>query len=367
MPLKIHLIPDTKSDTLVDQIIGFLNRFFHAPTDELKIEFVKADLDLIEIINEKRTWEEIWKICNDYKQENQIPIQDNYILFITTDGNELNYFASQAMDDKTIGFVHCSNWKEGFGVSDFNGTTFHLVVLLIRMIFYGTYEEAEGTYHIHPIACINDFNRTRDQVILKFKSAHICSQCVTSINEYGNLTTQTHGFFHGAMRALQEIRLDIVRKEVNLVPLEWRLEMDDKFKVYIQIKGFNSKIKLKLPKGASLSCYLSILKSQDEDILTVELQEKMFLKNFPKFHKTLSPNLNQNDALKCLNSKLKNKAWTEAFKTEISKINKEIEDSFKNYPEIIEKLSITKLESVRRINLHHDRIPADFWERFQLD
>lgn len=127
------------------------------------------------------TWDELFSTCEKYRSEYKIP--DNDLVFLLTDiSNDKNWFGAADKSMRNV-FIQTSNWSDFFGAKTDERfpVAYEVVVWILRILMYDSRSEFAQYLHPQPKGCMMDFCEDKAQIILKMRTADICSDCLKHI------------------------------------------------------------------------------------------------------------------------------------------------------------------------------------------
>jgi hypothetical protein len=147
-----------------------------------KTEFDSRNISLTNNFDEKiATWEDFFATCEKYRSEYKIP--DNDLVFLLTDiSNDKNWFGASDKSMRNV-FIQTSNWSDFFGAKTDERfpVAYEVVVWILRILMYDSRSEFAQYLHPQPKGCMMDFCEDKAQIILKMRTADICSDCLKHI------------------------------------------------------------------------------------------------------------------------------------------------------------------------------------------
>ena len=206
--MKVHLIKSPEYEvenykkvvTLLKSVSGPI-KFFGTTYEFNKAAFYFLQYDLTDIhpfkyssetskikFEPKRgkplSWEELFELCNNYRQTFNIPDED-FVVLLTKRKNALNWFSASESPDKKNIFVHTAEWKyyTDFDKLECEYPIAHQVAENIFQILMKVDIINVPNKHAHypSICCINDVCPDKLEVIHKLKSGGICEACIEEI------------------------------------------------------------------------------------------------------------------------------------------------------------------------------------------
>jgi len=127
-------------------------------------------------------WEDIFDRCTLFRQKNDIS-EFEFVILLTDKGNEFNWFAAPDPKGGRNGFVQTSGL--GFYLPGFSRASIVYLItthLLRHYMFSDIREMAEGV-HQTSVGCMNDFCENKNELILKIRTADLCTDCVKRLED----------------------------------------------------------------------------------------------------------------------------------------------------------------------------------------
>jgi hypothetical protein len=125
-----------------------------------------------------QSWDYFFRKCNAYRRYNKIP-QEDHVILLTDIGNEMNWFGSMGPSMKDY-FIQTSHWNYFFGeaVDMRFPIAYEVAVWLIRSLMFDRREDILQAMHKAPRGCANDFCQQKQEIVLKMRTADLCSDCM---------------------------------------------------------------------------------------------------------------------------------------------------------------------------------------------
>lgn len=145
-------------------------------------------------------WNTLFSKCASYRKKQRIP-DDEFVILLTEEYNEKNWFAS--LDPKMAynGFVHTEGWEDFISCSAAFPIAYEILGLALQKHMFSNIAELMRSVHRQPIGCINDFCENKSQVILKLRTADICPECFNLMD--GKIASNE---LHHALDLLESLR-----------------------------------------------------------------------------------------------------------------------------------------------------------------
>lgn len=127
-------------------------------------------------------WEDIFDRCKLFREFNDVSDLE-FVILLTDKGNEFNWFAAPDPKGGRNGFVQTSGL--GFYLPGFSRASIVYLItthLLRHYMFSDIREMSEGV-HQTSVGCMNDFCGNKSELILKIRTADLCSDCVKRLED----------------------------------------------------------------------------------------------------------------------------------------------------------------------------------------
>ena len=133
---------------------------------------------------EVATWGDLFNKCREYRGDNDIGESEQVIL-LTNIRNDQNWFA--ASDQHGLNhFVHTEDWPYYFGneVDVRFPIAYECIISILHQQMFANYQEVSRAIHDEPRGCISDLCEDKDQIVLKMRTADICTDCMEIIRHH---------------------------------------------------------------------------------------------------------------------------------------------------------------------------------------
>ena len=176
-------------------------------------------------------WADIFEKCKEYRRIQDLG-DDDFVVLITDNGNEYNWFTGHDLTGKRNLFVQSSGW--GFfteGQSKYP-VAYHVVTGVLRYLMVGNLNEITALVHRKAIGCMNDLCIDKKDVMFKMRTGDICPACITRISKrkispsivtqlFGIMeATRTRLLFRDRFEVTQQVsRISIrgIRREIYVI------------------------------------------------------------------------------------------------------------------------------------------------------
>ncbi|MEN9942372.1 MAG: hypothetical protein RLZZ91_373 [Bacteroidota bacterium] len=127
-------------------------------------------------------WDDIFDRCKSFRLKNDIS-EFEFVILLTDKGNEFNWFAAPNPKGGRDGFVQTSGL--GFYLPGFSRASivYLIVTHLLRHLMFSSIREMSEGVHQTSVGCMNDFCGNKSELILKIRTADLCSDCVKRLED----------------------------------------------------------------------------------------------------------------------------------------------------------------------------------------
>jgi hypothetical protein len=160
---------------------GMMRHVSYSDADDeicsLDAHYVEAPQTLIRL-----KWDDIFERCQTFRKANDIS-EFEFVILLTDKGNEFNWFAAPDPKGGRNGFVQTSGL--GFYLPGFSRASIVYLItthLLRHYMFSDIREMSEGV-HQTSVGCMNDFCGNKSELILKIRTADLCTDCVKRLED----------------------------------------------------------------------------------------------------------------------------------------------------------------------------------------
>lgn len=156
-------------------------------SDENIPEFVPDDIlkkvayDYIHDISSSASWNNLFRICQNYRAYCNIS-SDDFVVLLTPKRNEHNWFGGIEQKAKNI-FIHTSDWELFIKSHHKYPVAYLIVAYVIRFLMKFDTKDFENSWHKFPLGCINDFCQNKKEIILKLRTGDICGDCLEKMQK----------------------------------------------------------------------------------------------------------------------------------------------------------------------------------------
>lgn len=245
-PFKVHLIRSGNvSDEFYDEVASLLRQFpgpmnfvtdanyekFLLAEDEIekqvtsRTKYFKSEevhYDCIESIHEMKlsknysyppeikvaSWDSLFNICRKYRKKNKLS-SDERVVLLTELNNEHNWFSAADTNGENNFFVHSDQWEFFLDSEDRFPVAYLIATGILKKMVFNSYTSLNMAIHHSPKGCISDFCENKREIILKMRTADICSDCMQAINNKGINRDLLSQCFH----IMEHIRTQLLFRE----------------------------------------------------------------------------------------------------------------------------------------------------------
>jgi len=127
-------------------------------------------------------WDSLFKICRKFRRKKGIPSEDRVIL-LTGLNNEHNWFSAADPKGENNFFIHTEQWNYYIHSEARFPVAYLAATGILKKLAFVNYDELNRRIHENPRGCISDFCRDKREIILKMRTADICTECMEVIRD----------------------------------------------------------------------------------------------------------------------------------------------------------------------------------------
>jgi hypothetical protein len=298
LPLPEELIAKSPMYSFKKQISSEIARFIEAPEKLTRLK-----------------WDDIFERCQAFRKANDIS-EFEFVILLTDKGNEFNWFAAPNPKGGRDGFVQTSGL--GFYLPGFSRASivYLIVTHLLRHLMFSSIREMSEGVHQTSVGCMNDFCGNKSELILKIRTADLCSDCVKRLEDKQVDPLLANQVFEIMEATRSEIlfrdRYSLLKKpsRMNITGPNFTIQFPDLANLELKLDKIEKTIYLFFlgkPEGVKLN----MLDEHREELT------ELYLK--------VSPTSDRTTATKRINERTDN-AHTQKISETISKIRRKIND-----------------------------------------
>ncbi|MFM8951324.1 MAG: hypothetical protein ACKOKB_11195, partial [Bacteroidota bacterium] len=154
------------------------------------------------------SWESLFSICRKYRKKNKLSADERVVL-LTDLNNEHNWFSAADINGENNFFVHSDQWEFFLDTEDRFPVAYLIATGILKKMAFNTYTSLNMAIHHNPKGCISDFCENKREIILKMRTADICSDCMQAINNKGI----NRGLLSQCFQIMEHIRTQLLFRE----------------------------------------------------------------------------------------------------------------------------------------------------------
>ena len=148
------------------------------------------------------SWRELFSICDFYRNTFNIDSND-FIILLTMRRNALNWFSH--CENKNA-FIHTGDWEYFTNANPKYPIAYQVIENVMQSLMkLDTTNIPNVNVHTDSRGCMNDFCQNKEQIIIKLRTADICSGCAEKIQNENidiKIISQTLQIFEGIRNEL---------------------------------------------------------------------------------------------------------------------------------------------------------------------
>lgn len=330
--MTVHLIADQKTATLTTSIIQFFTPYFNHV-----ITFIQEDQLVLE--RPYWTWDQLFDVGKKRKLINNQ--EDHYYVFLFDGQNEHNWFASLDYSDRQVAFVQCSYWEDLDISKPKYAIAYHLITIITMMRYFKHEKSPSDIYHNRSIGCMFDFTGIKSEVIYKLKSAHTCQDCIQKIADQPFNKTETLAYLTSLKQVLEAVKDEMFRINWHQIfgDVDFKFIVTEDMNMSIQVD--KKLVPVDISNGREKALFIMLLKYKN-GLSYADFEKERYLKEYLGIYLR---NFVSQSSMKDLYLQAKNEIERKTFRKNLhalkSKINRKLNASISNYPEIQKQLMIS--------------------------
>jgi hypothetical protein len=260
-------------------------------------------------------WDDIFEQCDIFRNLHDIS-DIEFVVLLTDKGNEYNWFAAPDPKGKRNGFVQTSGL--GFYLPGLSRSSIVYLIIthILRHLMFSNVKEMADGVHYKSVGCMNDFCGNKPELIIKLRTADLCSDCVKRLEEKQVdplLATQ-------AFEIMEAMRAEVLfRDRYSLLKKPSRMTISGP-NFTIKFPDL-ANIELKLDKVEKTFYLFFLDKPNGVKINTLDEHREELIELYLK----VSPTSDRTTAIRRINERTDN-SNTQKISETISKIRKKIND-----------------------------------------
>jgi len=184
-------------------------------------------------------WDILFNKCQEYRTQKNIQ-DDQFVILLTDIPNQSNWFASLDEDMPSNGFIHTADWNKFIDCPPVFPIAYEVVSLMLQKDMFQGVRKLRTAVHNTPVGCMNDMCIEKRDVILKLRTADICSSCMSHIRDKIPMPV-----IHHALAIMESLRVKMLyAQNFRQESSPSRLLINEKFRIFLPDYG-NIEIKLR--------------------------------------------------------------------------------------------------------------------------
>lgn len=176
----IHSPISFLADTInLTSYFNFLNAY--SITSYNNIQLADNKVNLNSIFLPVLTWDQIFQVCNKYREIKQV-LKNDIVVLLTNRANNLNWFSCFDLKDRNI-FVHTAEWENFITCHHLYPVAHEILSNILYILKKLEPSHLDSYVHLTPLGCFNDFCRDKTQVALKLRTGDICKVCLKNLQQ----------------------------------------------------------------------------------------------------------------------------------------------------------------------------------------
>jgi hypothetical protein len=181
-------------------------------------------------LNAAASFKSLFKICSIYRLINSISEED-FVVLLTSIRNEDNWFSAT---EKRNVFIDINDWDKFTGKDPKYGISYQVIENLFQSLIGISHYNSinHPNVHFENDGCINDFCQDKSKVIIKLRTADICSLCQEKARTEGvniKILNQIQYIMESIRRNVRNLNtFNEIRPEVITVDQRGRISIGDK-------------------------------------------------------------------------------------------------------------------------------------------
>jgi hypothetical protein len=153
-------------------------------------------------------WSAYFEEMNRYRRNHDLG-DDEFVILLTDQGNEHNWFSAPDMNGKRNVFVQTSGWGYFLESESMFPIAYQVLTNVLRFFMVNGWHEFNEIIHERPRGCMNDFNANKHEIVIKLRTADLCKDCTKRIIDRkvdGAIMTQ-------AFEMMESIRANVLFRD----------------------------------------------------------------------------------------------------------------------------------------------------------
>jgi hypothetical protein len=219
-------------------------------------------------------------------ESNQVKPED-HVFILTYQGNIEKWFVGSEMHNGRNHFIHLLYWNHYLMSEPIYPVAYHVMSTILRNQTFGHYNEYMSLFHEKAKGCMMDLCLDKHDIILKMRTADICSVCMEAIQRKG----VNQALLRQALQIFDHVRAQVLFRERFVhVPIFSSIRIDRRNGELIFPEMSNLVVKL---NPLELTVYLFFIRHERGIILSY-LPD--YYDELLQIYQVLQPSLDRDDA-----------------------------------------------------------------------
>jgi hypothetical protein len=128
------------------------------------------------------TWQTLFDECESFRDAYEIS-PGHMVVLLTPCANENNWFSASDPMFPNNGFAHTGEWAHYVKCPSTFPVAYLLASLILQCKMFSNMETLNRSVHYTTMGCFNDFCQDKKDIILKLRTADICNDCTTLLQD----------------------------------------------------------------------------------------------------------------------------------------------------------------------------------------
>ena len=149
-------------------------------------------------------WRDLFSHVEEFRVEYGVPEQE-FAILLTPTANLKNWFALLDEAKPFNGFIHTDEWEHYIPCDPAFPIAFEVVALSLQKYIFESYSQIRERTHMQAIGCVSDLCMKKSEIILKMRTADVCSDCMTRLEQSLSLPE-----IHHALAVMESLRVKML-------------------------------------------------------------------------------------------------------------------------------------------------------------
>jgi hypothetical protein len=174
--MKVYLISSVGISTnLYQRVFKLLtasNDVIEFKTTKYRVDF-QADL---------LSWDMIFEECANFRKKEKLA-NDDFVVLLTEKPNFRNWFSACDPEGTRSIFIHTDDWEYYVPCGTEFPVAYEVIENILERLMFQDFKAMEEYAHNRPRGCISDMCSRKQEIILKLRTADICSDCLEILSQ----------------------------------------------------------------------------------------------------------------------------------------------------------------------------------------